>query len=288
MFNQSSNDDSYSQISIRQPTLFTRLAPKVSNQPTGGKWEGSIGQHCWTYRGLNFWEAIGTAREQSHGLELEIKSLLESFNESDDSFRNRTCPTLIMYRVYMVGLSLERANPTLIVSCENKKVRKMITTMIQASKILEKYPGFRLGESTNDPRYPRSKMPKRKAPSPTANYPSSTFDDVRVFVKGRDRQVACGTAIYIQQRDPQKFRKATIGGFLHMVTKENSLITVGVTVAHAFDDFLVEDAVFDEMDESESDVEFEFVGDTPEDWHGVQDGNGFRKANEGASQSATL
>lgn len=53
----------------------------------------------------------------------------------------------LLLDIYMLGPTAEQARPTIIFLCENKTQRQCAHELVRNSKLLDQYPGFRLGES---------------------------------------------------------------------------------------------------------------------------------------------
>jgi hypothetical protein len=59
----------------------------------------------------------------------------------------------------MIGPTAEQARPTIIFTCENKIQRQRAQKLVRNSKLLDQYPGFRLGESARPLRLTMSPQP---------------------------------------------------------------------------------------------------------------------------------
>jgi hypothetical protein len=78
-----------------------------------------------------------------------------------------------------------------------------------------------------------------------------------------DQNPSHGLSIYIPTEGPQRYRKATLGGYLGLTLANGEIVVVGMTVAHAFKPSSAADVEMDSGSEDDL-VEFEFEGPTPE------------------------
>ena len=275
MVEQAKEAGTFSNIPINKPPLIARLKPHISTKSLWPNPEQSVGKHCWTSREHKFWDITGPAQTQLAPLITEAISLLHTHNEY---LKEREAATMFL-DLFMVGVSGEKSCPTLIIICAQPKPCQRVVEIIRSSKILDKYPGVRLGISSKHPRNPRAGSPQSIASGDEkAISQNSTIPEIRVYVKKSDRQVICGTLIYIplDEYAPEglrRFRKATIGGFLSIKSKDGTITTVGMTVAHAFKGLRREDLSSDSRGSNAAEFEFEFIGQNSEEYWSDDDHN---------------
>jgi len=211
----------------------------------------SIGESWCTLGKNRCWEPVGPAQEIVRKVFGSIKNLLESQHEY---LNEGVCiPRAILFSLYMIGRTEDRAKPTIMFSCENKAPRQRAVKIVRASKLLDDYPGVDLGESARPLILSRSPV---QLGGQNPNEDVQMSDDALVYYFPPLTDLY-GVPIVIQNTGDGRsvpLRKATIGGFISVGEE-----LFGVTVAHIFlDDSVVESFESDSMEyslEYESDDE---------------------------------
>ncbi|RDW60708.1 hypothetical protein BP6252_12091 [Coleophoma cylindrospora] len=233
-------------------------------QPTLPKWlnpQASFGTHRCLEKGLNFWDITGPSLGQLTLLRREIQILLSDHSESlTQSLRE---PATVMFDLFMIGATKELACPTLAIISEKKGPRLQVITIIRERQVLQKYPGVLLGGCSRHPRYLKSNSPRSIATGHDSVEKSMLPLQTRVLFRESAGIPANGLQIYIPQPNSRILRKATVGGFLDLSSEAFSNMTVGITVAHAFE-VIDEDIASDSLQESQnSGLEFCFDSEEP-------------------------
>jgi len=213
-----------------------------------------------------FWEIKDPGRKKLEPLEADVQRLL---NDQNEYLKLREACNL-SFSIFMVGRQETTSCPTLVIISANTISRKKVVGAIRGSRILDKYEGVLLGQSSRHPRHPHSGPPKQIASGIGQGSSQAAEIGVAVYVKKPGLQLLSGTAIYIPVDDSKthalgRFRKATLGGFLELKRKDGTVITVGMTVAHVFQPVDWNQHASLELEKPDEDTfEFEFDGPTPE------------------------
>jgi len=104
--------------------------------------ESSIGAFCRELGNDKCWELKGPGLEQYRILAKDVKEHLEKYCQRQTA--------TVLWSAYMVGHSREVACPT-VFFCGQEEPRKRIRRIVRKSGILEKYPGFKTGDSCRPP-----------------------------------------------------------------------------------------------------------------------------------------
>ncbi|KAM7220130.1 hypothetical protein V8F06_004458 [Rhypophila decipiens] len=184
-----------------EPMAFPRLFPLFHHK----NWENpreSIGDPIGRFQNGRYqcWHPKGRALETYITL---VPELLEYIG---------TCPKsgTVTLGMYMVGHREESAAPRVLVCSPEEKIRKTIRKMVKKSKILERYPGFGLGDA--------SSLPDRRVPSETAKEeidkilpPDCDLSrDKVVLIEGME--ASAGKWIYTVNNDGRSLRAAATAG----------------------------------------------------------------------------
>ncbi len=89
---------------------------------------------------LLVWEATGDARNE---FQSNIKPHITEFL-TDNSATLHDSPSDLIFSLFMVGRSEEKAKPTVFIVSQDKSARKEHFNMIKQSQIMRQYPGFEL------------------------------------------------------------------------------------------------------------------------------------------------
>ena len=269
MFERTRDGGSFSEVSTSESSWRARLNPNKA--PAWPNPQDSVGKLCCKIGNQIFWEVKDPGRAKLAALEVDIQKFLNDHNEH---LKERESSN-ISFSLFMIGKHETISCPTLVVISTNKKSRRRVIESIRKSKILDKYEGVLLAQSSRHPRYPDS-GPAQYIAFDSDKISSRKFPHgVSVYIKSSDWLVGSGTSIYIPvgpvgpvSENLLPFRRATLGGILEMIM-ENSRITVAMTVAHAFQEEYLDDYVSDQSEASENEMfEFEFDGPTPDDVFG--------------------
>jgi hypothetical protein len=222
-----------------------------------------IGKYIGTHKTQKFWNLAEPGKEKFKSLRAEVKSLLDSH---DESLKERESCTVLL-ELFMIGKGEEQACPTLVVICAKKRPRKRVAKLIQKSGILDPY-CVSLGAASQDPRYHGTVQSVASGPE------GETMDimphGTMVYTKPSNSKLLCGRSIYVPLEenvlgDRRRFRRATVGGLLNLKFSDGGGLMVGMTVRHAFEMLSAEKIDSQISDESDdSDFEFEFIGPSPE------------------------
>jgi hypothetical protein len=264
MFGRTRDGGSFSEVPTSESSWRARLNP--SKAPAWPKPQDSVGKLCCKIGNQIFWEIKDPGRAKLAALEVDIQKFLNDHNEH---LKERESSN-ISFSLFMIGKHEKVSCPTLVVISTNKKSHRRVIESIRKSKILDKYEGVLLAQSSRHPRYPDSGPAQYIAfgseKKSSRTYPSG----VSVYIKKSNVTVGSGTLIYIPVDpyvgDSSRFRIATLGGILELIKKDGTKLTVGMTVAHAFQEKYWDDFISDQSEASDDDsFEFEFDGPTPDD-----------------------
>lgn len=134
-------------ISILRRSTFAQIL---------GHWkesEASVGRWLVQIDKMDYWEAIGPAREAFEVLGPAIKSHLEKKSEPLEY--------PVTFTIYMVGRSRDKAFPVILSCSKDSASRRKAKKVVQESAILDSHPGIQLGVC--------KKPPGIDNPSPIAN-----------------------------------------------------------------------------------------------------------------------
>lgn len=211
----------------------TFLSNKNSNwenpELSTGTWYRKMGRS-------DCWEAVGSAREIYGQLSKEIKTILEDRIEYLNE--DEPIPQTVTFSLYMIGRKPSNARPTIMFCCARPNPRCRARRVIRESGILDKYPGFGMGDSSYPPDF--DGLPVR-----LANTSNSASSNVIIYKRA---EKVCGVEISILGSEDDLIRKASIGGIVCSQFKY-----YGLTVAHAFEELECENATL-QLEEG-----FEFI-----------------------------
>ncbi|KAE9365103.1 hypothetical protein N431DRAFT_518082 [Stipitochalara longipes BDJ] len=275
MFERAKETASFSEIPIKEESLLARLKPnKAHVLPT--RWpnpQESVGKRCCNIGEQIFWEVKDPARTKLASLEVEVQKLLNDHNEH---LKEREACNL-SFSLFMVGRHETTSCPTLVIISTNKKSRQKVVSTIRTNGILAKYEGVLLGTSSRHPRYPDAGPAQYIALHTEERSPQPFPHGIVVYMRKSLIDLTSGMEIYIPVTQSSEWfsgglllcRKATLGGFLELKKQNGEKTTVGMTVAHAFEDMGGEDEPYipDQSEASEEDTaDFEFDGPNPDDF----------------------
>ncbi|KAK4208662.1 hypothetical protein QBC37DRAFT_391840 [Rhypophila decipiens] len=184
-----------------EPMAFARLFPLFHHT----NWQNpreSIGDPIGRFQNGRYqcWHPKGRALETYILLAPELHEYIA------------TCPKsgTVIVEMYMIGHREESAAPRVLVCSPEEKVRKTIRKMVKKSKILDRYPGFGLGDA--------SSLPDRRVPSETAKEeidkilpPDCDISrDKVVLIEGME--ASAGKWIYTVNNDGRSLRAAATAG----------------------------------------------------------------------------
>ncbi|PMD57794.1 uncharacterized protein K444DRAFT_24532 [Hyaloscypha bicolor E] len=271
MLQRTRDSGSFSEAPTKESSFLARLKPIKAPAPVP-RWpdsQDSVGKHCCKVGEQNFWEVKDPGREKLVTLKLEVRLLLNTHNEH---LKEREACN-VYFAIFMVGREETACCPTLVIISSNKSARQKVIEVIRSNGILDKYEGVLLAGSSKHPRYPRSAPAEFIAFGLEIDASRSFPSGVAVYIQKSITKITSGTWIYIPigttTMDVSQFRRATIGGFLDLITEDDVRTTVGMTVAHAFQE---QDRGSmpnqSEVSEDDDDFEFEFDGPTPDNIFG--------------------
>jgi hypothetical protein len=103
----------------------------------------SIGTFCRDLGSRKCWELTGPGLLQYQSLAKDVKRYLEQHSETETA--------IVHWTAYMVGRSTTSANPTVFFCSPQAAPRRRVRGIVDRSGILQRYPGFRTGDSTIPP-----------------------------------------------------------------------------------------------------------------------------------------
>ncbi|CZR59773.1 uncharacterized protein PAC_09667 [Phialocephala subalpina] len=162
-------------------------------------------------RDASCWEAIESARETFIRIAEEIKIYLEKYSDP--------VPQQVTWTIYMIGRTRETAEPTIIFCCRDSDCRKQVRKTVEGSKILDKYPGVRVGDASQPPDFDQLVQLARESfhsgPDNNLNV-GCELDGSNVLVyKAQSTNIVLDKRIYIHTPGQKNaMRKATAGGIL--------------------------------------------------------------------------
>ena len=164
------------------------------------------------------WEATGPARDVYRTLAPQIKGYLEnvSLPVSED----------VIWSIYMIGRSEQTAAPTVLFCCRNTSARRRIRSTIAESSIMDRFPGFGLGDM---PRPPDQQMPVQLASKDLRYDGCDTENETDVVVFSTSPAASPGCRLLVPSFRNDSLRPMTAGVIIHCGNKAYSM-----TVAHAF------------------------------------------------------
>lgn len=162
-------------------------------------------------RDASCWEAIESARETFIRIAEEIKVYLEKYSDP--------VPQQVTWTIYMIGRTRETAEPTIIFCCRDSDCRKQVRKTVEGSKILDKYPGVRVGDASRPPDFDQLVQLAHESfhTGPDNNQNASCkLDGSNVLVyKAPSTNIVLDKRIYIHSPGQKNaMRKATAGGIL--------------------------------------------------------------------------
>ncbi|MCJ1411362.1 peptide-N4-(N-acetyl-beta- glucosaminyl)asparagine amidase [Ptychographa xylographoides] len=203
-----------------------------------GVWYRKMGlQECW--------EAIGPARDiYLRPLSREIRSALE--DRIEFLYQGESVTRPVTFSVYMIGRTKTTARPTIMFCCESPGPRRRARQVINDSALLQRYPGFTLGDSSFPPDYDRPPirlgMDGKQDSSSDLYAQPAVLDD---FLADVHR-----VGIDVNLAGDGSSHKATIGGIVRLGD-----ISYAITVSHVFKQP-------PDVGRASADCEFEFDLDT--------------------------
>jgi hypothetical protein len=269
MFEKSGTADTYSTVAKAVAKGKETWAAKLmlrTQPPAEFKWpdpESSIGRHRSSLGKLNFWDITGPATSLIP-LKKEVKILFDKHVDHLKPDPKKDFSPTILFDLFMTGCSDNTACPTLVIICADKSSRGKAIKLVRDSKLLEKpeYSPVLLGQCSKNPRYLNAQLPREIA-TDSAPLENAVILRRPVFMNRSDLKPSHGLSIYIPTEGPQKYRKATLGGFLGLTLSNGETVVVGMTVAHAFKPSSAAEVETDSGSEDDL-AEFEFDGPTPE------------------------
>lgn len=199
MFKRSTGSGSFSEVPLNQESWLGRLT--TSRQPAlPARWHNpqeSVGKRCWNFGDHMFWEIKDPGRKKLEPLEADVQRLL---NDQNEYLKLREACNL-SFSIFMVGRQETTSCLTLVIISANTVSRKKVVDAIRGSRILDKYEGVLLGQSSRHPRHPHSGPPKQIASGMGQGSSQAAEIGLAVYVKKPGLQLLSGTAIYIPVDD---------------------------------------------------------------------------------------
>ena len=110
----------------------------------------SIGIKCNELGGNECWKAIGPAQELFSRISKPLGDLLDARVEDLEEWEP-IAGHILLFDMYMVGKSVETAQPTLLFTCQRPKPRRRAIKFVKQSGILKGHPKILLAESSFPP-----------------------------------------------------------------------------------------------------------------------------------------
>ena len=251
----------FSKLSKTEQNWPARLISKYPSQPRD-KWvdlKPLLGERIGILKGQHFWNLSDLGNAKFKALKDTVKTLLNSHNED---LKKRE-PCTMLFDVFMIGKKQEQAHPTLVLICVKKEALKRVAALIRDSKILDEFEGVQFAAASRDPRYRGTAQSVASGPEGESRrlMPHGT----KVYTKPSNSNLIGGRSVYIPLggnflNEITWFRMATIGGFLDLIFNDGATMTVGMTVAHAFEALREEEIDSPTAYESDdSNFEFDFI-----------------------------
>lgn len=228
-------------ISLITPERWTASHIQQQPAPSVGRWYRRMGSN-------DCWEATGVVRQTFTQISVEINQYLEKYSPDVDP--------IVTWSVFMIGKTENTAIPTILFCCSRREPRKLIRTLVEESRILDRYPGFNVGDCSTPPDF-HQLVPLSHTVQPLTGYDhahmkdSDAKDHAEKTVLFTPTRIIPGTQVFFkvtQDENNYVLRKATIGAMFHKDGKYYA-----TTVGHLF----AQDVHIPETAE-ESDSEFEY------------------------------
>ncbi|KAK8044206.1 hypothetical protein PG993_004230 [Apiospora rasikravindrae] len=223
---------------------MSRPAPKPEAWLYSGSSTGRyLGSLRVSVRRLDYWEAVGLAREEF--TEVIQPNLISYLRENSAEISTSTC--MLNLSLFMMGRSPLKTKPTIMFVSEDKKVRKEALNLAKKSDVLLEYPGFALGECRLIAEFAGQRQIGDYSDKPTSQ-PGGKTEQVELFTDSTSSSVGSRVCARSKAR-PDRF--ATIGGLL--IYRGT---TLGLTVGH----ILHSESTTDVIEPDKSDDECEVIG----------------------------
>ncbi|KAK8108318.1 uncharacterized protein PG998_010331 [Apiospora kogelbergensis] len=226
------------------------------SESSTGRYLGSLRVSVRSVRRMDYWEAMGVAREEF--TDVIQPKLIYYLRENSSEISTSTC--MLNLSLFMMGKSQLKTKPTIMFVSEDKKVRKEALNLAKQSDILLEYPGFALGECRLIAEFAGQRQIGYHDEEITSPSGSET-DLVELFTDSPFLEDGARLCAKSKGR-PDRF--ATVGGFLR-----HNGAHLGLTVGH----ILCSEPTADlhESDKCEDDCEIIGLDDSDEDSEDEED-----------------
>ena len=158
------------------------------------------------------WEAIGTVRETW------ITFAPKLMREVNDQFDLQ--PVAVFIELYMMGRSIEKARPTIMVFSPDAELRQSIRRFIKASHVMENYPEFYLGDAPGRPIHIAHGVSNTPTPAPVTGGGQDVYTVPSAYAFGRK---------VIMRTSDGHPRKVATGGPILFINDRVHQLTAGHT-----------------------------------------------------------
>jgi hypothetical protein len=189
------------------------------------KWDDageSLGTFIGRFPGTRYqcWEAKGKAREAFNKLSSEIKECLQASNTTPAA-------DIVTWSIYMIGKTENTASPKVLICSTDQKDRKRVRRIIKEGKIMEKYPGIGLGDTSTLP--DRHVIRELAREAIKALIPPDIPIDAKGVVLAENSSCQVGMQLFAVDESDYSLRPITAGPFVYL---GGSLYDL--TIAHSF------------------------------------------------------
>jgi len=200
---------------------------------------GSTGKKCW--------QAVGSVCDTfTEKLSREIEAVLSDWEDSDDG--------IFGLGIFMIGPSESTAKPTLLVHDGTKTARKAVRAIIEESRILDRYPDFRIDDCDRAPDFNRvdelqflsDGSPELQSTPALAGWRVSSVFVARQAVQSLS--MFCGWTLFVKGTDGE-LRKARAG--ISFWANGRYFLT---TAAHVFSSVVTNTGISEQQSEQLVDV----------------------------------
>jgi hypothetical protein len=184
--------------------------------------ELSVGQKCIQIKRKTVWEAKGPALEKfENEISKQINVLLDAHKEHLET--GEPISRTYSFHLWMVGKTVEKAVPTIIITSKSAKLREKVTKLIKKHEVLGDFPGFALNSMD---RVPATVMGPQLEETGSENFRLEDGETIgnenvvgvgaAIYARGQPVDV-CGTIVFTEDGN-----ETTLGGVIVIADKDKS------------------------------------------------------------------